>query len=193
MKILDLEAVQRISNMNEDDKEPVEINYSVLPNTSLVPFAFYRAEAADEWLRTYIGRAVTEARIYSGRPLSQHEAESIAYHNANLVARAHLIARDVGLSTAYLIWAGRKTYRFPFYTPSPGGFLHPGYFDLSAHMKTHALRASAYTSVGLLFVLFGMRRVIKAGQLEFGCDGRLESFWADVKLHKPKLAGVIED
>jgi hypothetical protein len=109
-----------------------------------------------DWHKTEVARVILEMSSHVRRLPTPAEADALAYHRSTFCSRAAYAPPAVLLTTAYFVYRGRRTFRFPFYTPKPASF-NPSYFPSASRpfltgptavRLWHVLRFGAY---GLLF------------------------------------------
>lgn len=112
------------------------------------------------WHRANVAAVLSSMAGAMGRVLTPEEADAVAYHRA-LFCQKMAYTTPAVLSTAiFMAVRGRKTFRFPFYTPKPATF-NPMYFPNAAKSLLtgpravnlwHGLRFSAYWIVCQMIV-----------------------------------------
>jgi hypothetical protein len=105
-----------------------------------------------EWYKTEVARVILDMAGHMRRLPTPDEADALAYHRSTFCTTAAWAPPAVLLTTAFFVNRGRRTFRFPFYTPKPASF-NPLYFPSasrpfltgpSAVRLWHLMRFGAY-------------------------------------------------
>jgi len=84
--------------------EQYRLNLAALPFATIAPLHCTRTIGAVQCAEYY----TAVARMRVGRPLTQEEVQSIAFHHLNVLAQSNIALREIAFPTAYLVWRGRK-------------------------------------------------------------------------------------
>ncbi|KAK3626262.1 hypothetical protein LTR56_019933 [Elasticomyces elasticus] len=138
--------------------EPVKIKLNDLPRR----WAFFGQAQHPDFLLKGVQDQVTFVANLMQRPVTQDEANALAFHFAKSIRMASYGA-PIGIAVAqFLAYRGNSTYRFPLWTPiKEGGRFQKDVFGplrgMSARVMWQASRLSAYTFVGTVLgqIFFG--------------------------------------
>lgn len=103
-------------------QEQIERNLSQLspPGFSALPQApFWYGEQRQ---KTVVAKVLAMHAAVLNRPLTASEADAIAYHRSRSCKILGWRTPVIVLSTALMVYRGRRTFKFPFYTPKPASF-----------------------------------------------------------------------
>lgn len=169
-------TLTRNGKLLELTPEQVELNLRQLgvPFDSLPQLpAFARLFGfSTDWHRKMIARTVAETSLRMGRLLTPEEADAIAQHRSRLCSRVVWVPPVYLSATAYLAWRGRRTFRFPFYTPKPASF-NPSAFPnparplLRGRWAEHSWHLMRFGAYGILCHIVTTSLIVSVADAKF--------------------------
>jgi hypothetical protein len=130
----------------------LSVPYESLPQ---LPFFAPLFRYSPRWHKQQVASILIDTSVALGRVPTPTEADAQAYYRAKFLSRAAWAPLAVYGTAGYMVYRGRSTFRFPFYTPKPASF-NPSFFPLlsspfikgqAAVWAWHALRFGAYAFV----------------------------------------------
>ncbi|KXX81551.1 hypothetical protein MMYC01_202722 [Madurella mycetomatis] len=146
-KLVAMSHEQRARNLNQLSPP----GFGALPQA---PFWF-----GEERQKNIVAKVLAMHAAALQRPLTTDEADALAYHRSRSCKLLAWRSPVLLMSTAYFVYRGRASFKFPFYTPKPASFnpycfpsrTRPFVTGPMAHAIWHAVRFGAYgTLLGLV-------------------------------------------
>jgi hypothetical protein len=102
----------------------LSVPYESLPQ---LPFFAPLFRYTGKWHKQQVASVLIDTSVAMGRLPTPTEADAQAYYRAKFLSRAAWAPLAVYGTAGYMVYRGRSTFRFPFFTPKPASF-NPSFF-----------------------------------------------------------------